>query len=94
MFVVIFLSLVFLVPGLGWHTLQLNAGRANTIKMNVIEDAFRFFTNMNKEASAKHILMKGKGASEKLKIIKEELLNASNVTEAFSELAQKVGVVR
>jgi hypothetical protein len=33
----------------------------SSLKMNFFEDAFRFFSNLNKEASAKHILMKGPG---------------------------------
>lgn len=79
---------------MSWQVLnRVSEIRATNIKMNVFEDAFRFFTNMNKEASAKHILIKGKGASEKLSIIKEELLNASNITASFSELAQKERVI-
>ena len=58
--------------------------------MNLIEDAFRFFSNMNKEASAKHILMKGSGAKAKLEALKAELAAAPDLSVAFSELAQKV----
>lgn len=60
------------------------------IKMNIFEDAFRFFGNMDKEASAKHILIKGPDASEKLSILKADLENAEDVSSAFSELAAKV----
>ena len=80
--------------------------------MNFFSDAARFFSNMNKEASAKHILIKGQGkivcyfkndkcspylsilgATEKLKLLKEELSSASaeELSSAFSELASKVG---
>ena len=45
--------------------------------MNFFDDAFRFFTNMNKEASAKHILIKGQGASAKLELLKKELQTIS-----------------
>lgn len=62
----------------------------NSLQMNFFEDAFRFFSNMNKEASAKHILMKGPDASKKLAILKEELANAEDLQAAFSELASKV----
>ena len=58
--------------------------------MSLLDDAFRFFTNMKKEASAKHILMKGPGATAKLELLKAELLKAPDVSAAFSELAQKV----
>lgn len=33
-----------------------------TLQMNFFEDAARFFSNLNKEASAKHILIKGPGS--------------------------------
>jgi hypothetical protein len=33
----------------------------NHLQMNFFEDAFRFLGNLNKEASAKHILIKGPG---------------------------------
>jgi hypothetical protein len=46
---------------------------------------------LNKEASAKHILIKGPEASKKLAVLKEELSKASDVSAAFSELAMKVG---
>ena len=36
-------------------------GRRTTLQMNFFEDAARFFSNLNKEASAKHILIKGPG---------------------------------
>lgn len=58
--------------------------------MNFFEDAARFFTNMNKEASAKHILMKGDDARTKLVTLKAELEQADDVSTAFSELASKV----
>jgi hypothetical protein len=60
------------------------------LKMNFFEDAFRFFTNMNKEASAKHILIKGPDASKKLELLKKELETAEDLSAAFSELAAKV----
>jgi hypothetical protein len=62
----------------------------SNLKMNFFEDAFRFFSNMNKEASAKHILIKGPDASNKLNILKDELKGAENLSVAFSELASKV----
>lgn len=58
--------------------------------MNFFDDAFRFFSNMNKEASAKHILIKGQGASAKLELLKKELEGAPDLSVAFSELASKV----
>jgi hypothetical protein len=61
-----------------------------TLKMNFFEDAMRFFTNMKKEASAKHILIKGAGAVEKLNVIKAELVGVEDLSGAFSELASKV----
>lgn len=60
------------------------------IKMNFFEDAVRFFSNMKKEASAKHILIKGPDAVSKLLIIKEELVGAEDLSQAFSDLAMKV----
>jgi hypothetical protein len=45
---------------------------------------------MNKEASAKHILISGPDASKKLEILKAELEGAQDVSAAFSELASKV----
>lgn len=62
----------------------------NAIKMNFFEDAVRFFSNMKKEASAKHILIKGAGATEKLNILKAELVGVEDLSAAFSELASKV----
>jgi len=66
--------------------------KTTTIQMNLFEDAFRFFTNLNKEASAKHILIKGPQvqALEKLKILKDELNASKDINLAFSELASKV----
>ena len=62
------------------------------IKMNFFEDAVRFFSNMKKEASAKHILIKGPGATEKLNVIKAELVGAEDLSAAFSDLASKVSM--
>ena len=58
--------------------------------MNFFEDAVRFFSNMKKEASAKHILIKGPDAVSKLMIIKGELEGVEDLSAAFSELAAKV----
>lgn len=69
---------------------KITSSRSSNLQMNIFEDAFKFFSNINKEASAKHILMKGPGASSKLTILKEELESASDVSAAFSELAAKV----
>ena len=66
------------------------SSRARYLNMNFFEDAARFFTNMNKEASAKHILMKGDDARTKLVTLKAELEQADDVSTAFSELASKV----
>lgn len=60
------------------------------LQMNFFSDAVRFFGNLNKEASAKHILIKGDDADSKLAIIKQELQDAPNVAVAFSEIAAKV----
>jgi len=62
----------------------------NFLQMNFFEDAARFFSNMNKEASAKHILVKGPGASAKLATLKAELVGAADLSAAFSEVAAKV----
>ena len=62
----------------------------NEMQMNFFEDAFRFFSNMKKEASAKHILIKGPDAVSKLNILKQELEGASDLSAAFSEVASKV----
>ena len=64
--------------------------RNSVVKMNFFEDATRFFTNLNKEASAKHILMTGPDASKKLSILKTELESSEDISAAFSELASKV----
>ena len=64
--------------------------RRSSLQMNFFEDAFRFFANMKKEASAKHILIKGSDASVKLEILKKELAGAEDLSSAFSELASKV----
>jgi parvulin-like peptidyl-prolyl isomerase len=65
---------------------------SSSIQMNIFSDAFRFFTNMNKQASAKHILIKGPQiqAIDKLKILKDELNASKDINLAFSELASKV----
>lgn len=63
---------------------------SHALQMNVFSDAVRFFSNMNKEASAKHILMSGPEAFNKLSVLKEELKSATDVSAAFSELAAKV----
>jgi hypothetical protein len=67
-----------------------NKSIKNELKMNFFEDAVKFFANMNKEASAKHILIKGPQGSAKCAEIKESLLSAENISETFSEYAQKV----
>lgn len=70
---------------------SLQYGRSShTLQMNVFSDAVRFFSNMNKEASAKHILMTGPDAFNKLSVLKEELSSATDISAAFSELAAKV----
>ena len=69
---------------------QETRGFKNAIKMNFFEDAVRFFSNMKKEASAKHILIKGAGATDKLNILKAELAGVEDLSAAFSELASKV----
>lgn len=71
------------------HQQQISHSRT-TIKMNFFEDAVRFFSNMKKEASAKHILIKGPDAVSKLMIIKGELEGVEDLSAAFSELAAKV----
>eukprot|EP01036_Dinobryon_divergens_P028586 gene28586-37552_t len=60
------------------------------LKMNFFEDAFKFFSNMNREASAKHILISGPDASKKLEVLKAELDGAEDLSAAFSEIASKV----
>jgi peptidyl-prolyl cis-trans isomerase C len=64
--------------------------RSSDLQMNVFGDAMRFFSNMNKEASAKHILITGNDAVSKLNVIKAELTSAEDLSTAFSELASKV----
>eukprot|EP00600_Ochromonadales_sp_CCMP1393_P012504 CAMPEP_0175005720 /NCGR_PEP_ID=MMETSP0005-20121125/5462_1 /TAXON_ID=420556 /ORGANISM="Ochromonas sp., Strain CCMP1393" /LENGTH=175 /DNA_ID=CAMNT_0016260981 /DNA_START=38 /DNA_END=565 /DNA_ORIENTATION=- len=71
-------------------TNDVKARGSGNLQMNVLEDAFRFFSNMKKEASAKHILIKGDDAGSKLQVLKEELESAEDVSAAFSELAAKV----
>jgi peptidyl-prolyl cis-trans isomerase C len=70
--------------------LQAPSIRRSDLQMNFFEDAVRFFSNMKKEASAKHILIKGADASSKLEILKKELEGADDLSAAFSELASKV----
>lgn len=60
------------------------------LKMNVFSDAFRFFTNLDKEASAKHILITGPNAIERLNLIKREIESATDLSSSFSEIATKV----
>mmetsp|Transcript_34326 Transcript_34326/g.49895 ORF Transcript_34326/g.49895 Transcript_34326/m.49895 type:complete len:172 (+) Transcript_34326:2432-2947(+) len=64
--------------------------RINSLRMNFFEDAFKFVTNMKKEASAKHILISGADAYQKLEMLKSELESATEISTAFSELAAKV----
>jgi peptidyl-prolyl cis-trans isomerase C len=71
-------------------TTTLSRYNKNNLQMNFFGDAFRFFSNMNKEASAKHILMKGPDAAQKLKEVKEELLKAEDLNAAFSDMAAKI----
>lgn len=63
------------------------------LKMNFFEDAYRYFTNLNKEASAKHILIKGEYSEAKCLELLEQLKGVENISEAFSELAIKVNTV-
>jgi peptidyl-prolyl cis-trans isomerase C len=60
--------------------------------MNFFDDAARFFSNMNKEASAKHILIKGSDANVKCNELKTSLdaVPSEELDAAFSELAAKV----
>ena len=60
------------------------------LEMNFFNDAVRFFSNMNKEASAKHILIKGSGAEAKCQEYAASLEGAEDLSTAFSELAAKV----
>ena len=61
-----------------------------SLEMNFFNDAVRFFSNMNKEASAKHILIKGAGAEGKCRQYLSTLDGAEDLSTAFSELAAKV----
>ena len=97
----IFASAVAFAPSRSKYGVAIRQGNVNSLgrnsartdlKMNFFEDAFRFFTNMNKEASAKHILIKGPDASKKLELLKKELETAEDLSVAFSELAAKVGI--
>lgn len=89
-------SALAFVPAIGKHAAQpvhpqlVRRNIPNTLQMNFFGDAFRFFTNMNKEASAKHILLKGDDASSKLLAVKEELQQAEDLSAAFSEMAVKI----
>lgn len=60
------------------------------LSMNFFDDAMRFFSNMNKEASAKHILIKGSSATQKCEEYKAALEGQEDLSNAFSELAAKV----
>lgn len=71
-------------------SLAQSRARLQPMQMNFFGDAIRFFTNMNKEASAKHILIKGDGGREKLLAVKNELQNAEDLNTAFSEMASKI----
>ena len=66
-----------------------NSYRTSSLQMNFFDDALRFFSNMNKEASAKHILIKGANAEAKCLALKEELVGSDNLSNAFSELAAR-----
>lgn len=66
--------------------------RETYVKMSIFEDAFRFFSNLNKEASAKHILIKSSNANEVLMKVKTEIESADDVSLAFSEIASKVNL--
>ena len=77
-------------PGRAGRASSAISTRKTALSMNLFEDAVRFFGNMNKEASAKHILMKGPGAAAKLETLKTELASAPDLSAAFSELAAKV----
>ena len=63
--------------------------------MNFFEDAFRYFTNLDKEASAKHILLTGPNASKELEIVKQNIManvtaNNTDLLTAFSDQAMLV----
>ena len=62
--------------------------------MNFIQDAFKYFSQLNKEASAKHILIKGPNGRSRCEEIKKELSSAEDINVAFSELAAKVLICR
>jgi hypothetical protein len=67
--------------------------RKSSLQMNIFSDAFRFLTNLNKEATARHILMTGPDASSKLAKLKEELQTTPDLQTAFGELASRVKLV-
>ena len=58
--------------------------------MNFFDDAFRYFSQLNKEASAKHILIKGPDGEKKCLQLKQQLVGATDVSASFSELAAQV----
>ncbi len=58
------------------------------LHMNFFSDAIKYFSNLKMEASAKHILLKGDGARERLLALKSELLAAPDVLTAFTEAAR------
>jgi hypothetical protein len=91
---IIFNIVLCLVVVSSFHLAKSSARKSTAVQMNLLADALRFFTNLNKEASAKHILIKGPDASNKLSVLKEELAKATDISAAFSELAMKVPGVR
>jgi len=74
----------------GWATsAQQQRTRGNTLQMNFFEDAFRYFSQLGKEASAKHILIKGPNGIKRCEDLKAELSSAEDLNVAFSEFAAK-----
>jgi peptidyl-prolyl cis-trans isomerase C len=63
--------------------------KSSSLQMNFFDDAFRYFSQLNKEASAKHILIKGENAVKRCNELKGELAESSDVSVTFSELAAK-----
>jgi len=63
--------------------------KSSSLQMNFFEDAFRYFSQLNKEASAKHILIKGDNAVQRCNELLGELSESTDVSVAFSELAAK-----
>ena len=78
------------ISGIQNQQISSNYVKGISLEMGFLDDAFRFFSNLNKEASAKHILIKGPDASKKLILLKAELVNSTNISEDFSKLALKV----